>query len=445
MSHTSRDSVFLKNTFLFFVAIIPFSALITTVIDSKVNSVLLSSSFEEVIIVLLSLLSILVLARHKEYRTRFMKGMGSLFGVSLLVFTIYCGLFLLIKGINPVSFVGFVLNVRFVGVILSGALLGIIYKKQFIEDVSRLVVICGVVSVVLGVVMLLLPPKYLTSLGYDAPGVDRPGRPGVQYLVSANLPLKRMQAGFRSPNSLGVYLLIPIALVLFSQVKILKRHRYLVLSLLMLGVGWSFSRGAWIGLLMLVSWYLFVNRRRLLPNPKARILVISSVVLVVVLGIFATTLTPVGRSLLLHQTDNQTNGSTELRLKSYGNNIRLMVSNPLGWGHGYASPAGRLNHNNSGAYVVTENSYIQYGLELGVVGLLLFVAFIFATWQQINLFGSLMTRQTYWSLLATIVIIGLFIPIWTEESVPITWWALVSLNIGINYLSSLKPIKNSTS
>ena len=97
---------------------------------------------------LLTLLSIIILARHKEYRSKFMKGLGSAFGISLLAFTIYCGIFLLIKGINPVSFVGFVLNVRFVGVVLSGALLGLIYKKQLINDVSRLVVVCGVISVV---------------------------------------------------------------------------------------------------------------------------------------------------------------------------------------------------------------------------------------------------------------------------------------------------------
>ena len=444
MSNISRDSIFLKYCFLFFVAIIPFSALLTTIIDSRINNILLSSSFEEVIIVLLTLLSLIILARRKEYRNKFMKGLGSVFGISLLSFTIYCGLFLLIRGINPVSFVGFVLNVRFVGVVLSGALLGIIYKRQLVNDVSRLVVVCGVISVFLGIVMVLLPPRYLTGLGYDASGIDRPGRPGVQYLVSANLPIKRMQAGFRSPNSLGVYLLIPFALVLFNQVKLLKRNRYLVLSIVALGVMWSFSRGAWIGLLILIGWYVFVNRHLLLSNHKARIVLVLSVV-VALLGISAVTLSPVGRSLLLHQTDNQADGSTELRLKSYSNNMRLFVSNPLGRGHGYASPAGRLSNNNSGAYVVTENSYIQYGLELGVVGLLLFVAFMVATWQQISWFSSPNSRYAYWSLLATIATIGLFIPIWAEESVPITWWALVSLSIGLGFASQLKHSKNSTS
>ena len=88
------------------------------------------------------------------------------------------------------------LNVRFVGVVPFGALLGLIYKNNWINDVSRLVVVCGVISVVLGIVMVLLPPRYLTGLGYDASGIDRPGRPGAQYLVSANLPINACRLDF---------------------------------------------------------------------------------------------------------------------------------------------------------------------------------------------------------------------------------------------------------
>ena len=100
-------------------------------------------------------------------------------------------------------------------------------------------------------------------------------------------------------------------------------------------------------LLILAGWYVFVNRHLLLSNHKARIVLVLSVVGLV--RYFCRYAFPVGRSLLLHQTDNQANGSTELRLKSYGSNMRLFVSNPLGRGHGYASPAGRLSNNNSGS------------------------------------------------------------------------------------------------
>lgn len=438
MDRLPKDIALLRKLFLCFVIYLPFSALISTVIDSKLNNLLLTSSFEEIFIVLLVCLSVIVIFRHQEYRKKYIRILLSSFAISLLLFTLFCGLCLIIGGINKVSFIGFVLIVRFVGIVLVGLLLGIIYKNQLFKDVGYFMVVGGLISIVIGLIMISLPSHYLISLGYDSPGIDLVGRPSAQHLISASLPIKRMQAGFRSPNALGVYLLIPIGLLLFDQVRLLKRNKYLILGFLVVGVLWSFSRASWIGLLIILGWYIFFNKDSLLKNSKTVYWLITGVVCLCVLMVGAY-LNPSGRSLLFHQTEGQVNGSTMSRLRHYQEGVTSLINTPLGHGHGYASPAGRLNHSNSGGYVVTENSYLQLGLEIGVIGLLLFLAFLLTTWQDIGLCKNHKLKFASWAIFSALLIIGLLVPIWTEESVSLAWWALISIMLGVYFTK--KPVR----
>ena len=193
----------------------------------------------------------------------------------------------------------------------------------------------------------------------------------------------RIEGGFAplasNPNDLGLLLDISLPLVWYAyRTATTKATRYMALLTIaasVLTVVITFSRGAFLGLFVvagLTAWKLGKGKR-------IRIFVLIAVLLPVTLAIL-----PGGysdRMLSIFYGDMDETGSREGRIKLMEAGVTSMIEHPLGVGLGMNI----LTAADSGAgWNVIHNAYLQVGVELGVVGFILYLALIWKTSQGLS-------------------------------------------------------------
>ncbi|MEK7166119.1 MAG: O-antigen ligase family protein [Patescibacteria group bacterium] len=222
--------------------------------------------------------------------------------------------------------------------------------------------------------------------------------PGVAQLALETGLYLRPYGTLPHPNVLGGYLTVVFSLFLFLpkktyKSKILVLLRNTVLTMCALGIAISFSRLAWVGLVVLIFVRLLKEEKR----TSARI----QLVLLIFLALFVEELT-IGRIMSVVSLD--TVSFTE-RITQYEEGARMLLDHPfLGIGvggylrkaHFYATPPF--------LFQPIHSIFMLIALEAGFVGLSIFaVACLYAlrtSWKQ----------QRWWSFagLATILFLGLF-------------------------------------
>lgn len=277
--------------------------------------------------------------------------------------------------------------------------------------VVRLLPLTGVLVVLLGSIGLLLPLPVLTALGYsDMHSLYDAGGALAPYQQLGESAVRRMQSVMSGPNQLGLWLLLPYAVLLHA---VLGRSIGTVRSLwaaiaakpwhaagfliIDVGIGLTFSRAAWMAATVIV----LVMLRRACTR-RFFLKVLGCLLCIAALGI--ALLLAVAPQTLLRATSNR--GHIERPLAA----MRIIKAHPLGLGLGAAGPAAHRGrptcvelpagsdaswaavHQNlcvfvGGAQVqpkgdacdcplLPENWYLQIGVELGVLGMTLFLALV---------------------------------------------------------------------
>lgn len=323
---------------------------------------------------------------------------------------------------------GLLMNLRFLAMVTLGQLIAAsdhpwVHKLKAWLGPWLLWVMIGL-SIVAILQVTVLPKDFFAWFGYNKDTTIAPVT-----LVDNNPNVLRAFATMRGPNTLGAYLLIPLAFGLYCLTQRRRRALATVAALLgILALVLTDSRSAWLGAgaMVLAMGGLFMPRQVFITWAKR--LIIPVIVILALLG-WAAVNVPALRLAIFHSSPGDptlTEGSTDAHWAATWQGIKGVIAAPLGTGPGSAGPASF--YNTKGGPRLSEDYFVQIGQEAGVLGMLLFLAISFlvakALWQTKTPAAQL--------LLASFIginVINIFLHGWADDPTAMTWWGLAGLVI----------------
>lgn len=319
---------------------------------------------------------------------------------------------------------GLIVNLRFLLFFLCAWVIGS-RTKRLAEQWSKVLLWPAVIVIVFALVQeAFLPPRFLEHFGYSKYTILP-----FQY-VNNNPNLLRVQSTLRGANPLGAYLLVPISgLLVLMNIGKRNLRRGLVLLGAVLALFFSFSRAAWIGVLLSLVVIAFAHpnhwlKRRWLAYGLGGLLVVCTVL---VIGFRHNAQV---ENVVLHTQEHSavkttSNGNHASALRA---GLHDVAHEPLGRGPGTAGPASVYNTGHTAR--IAENYFIQVAQEVGWLGLALFLS--------INVFIALLLWRRRADPLALSLLAGLigisFVNLlshaWTDDTLAYLWWGLAGIAIG---------------
>jgi hypothetical protein len=233
------------------------------------------------------------------------------------------------------------------------------------------------IAIIFGLLQIsFLPPEFMKIFGYSS-NLDEYVKTGFLPTYSSldpSLPnTYRIQSAFPGSIQFSSYIVFVIAIssALIFSIKNNKRYCYLLLTILSLFALYAtHTRSAWIasGISLLILFTLIIK------NKKVLLISALGFLLALFLSLFILVNNHDIQTVLLHGEfrEGQLFGSTQAHFDSLLDSSELFIKNPIGNGLGYAGPASKISNN----VIVTENGYLQIGLELGFLGLIIFLLII---------------------------------------------------------------------
>ncbi|MBA3678679.1 O-antigen ligase family protein [Candidatus Saccharibacteria bacterium] len=295
-----------------------------------------------------------------------------------------------------------------------------------LEKLQKIILIPASLVALLAVLQpWIFPPEVLVRLGYSANSII-----AGQYIESSRSVI-RVFSTLGGPNQLGTYLILPITLCIALAVK-QKKWLWLIPTVAFcLPLYMTYSRSAWIGAVVAVLCVLVFSLHK-----KIQILLTAMVVLIVLISGFTLTKInicsqfPTINSRFIHGDCSSGNlgGSDLQRLDSQKIGFNKVIKQPLGYGLGSAGPASFF----STTPLITENWYLQIAIEVGIIGLALYI--LLFTFIAIKLYTSsqLYNKNTIMSLTLLSVMIGvavssLFLHTLADSTLAILFFALLGI------------------
>ncbi|MEK7621446.1 MAG: O-antigen ligase family protein [Patescibacteria group bacterium] len=275
----------------------------------------------------------------------------------------------------------------------------------------------------------LLPDDILKNIGYSKSTIS-------PYLtVDKNNDFIRINGTFRGPNPLGAYAVIFLSLLsvfVIKKKKIFMKYKIQisVLAMVALIAIWaSYSRSALLALaISMFTIFMVVFARKL----KAQYwLYFLAVAFVLVLSIFSLSSTDFVQNVVLHNNPNGGSSvdSNDNHLNSVQDGINRVVLQPFGAGVGSTGSASLRSDEPN----IIENQYLFIAHESGWLGLGLFIVIF-----ELILWRLYQSRRDWLSLgvFASgigLALIGLFLPVWADDTVSLVWFGLAAVALGSHY------------
>lgn len=120
-------------------------------------------------------------------------------------------------------------------------------------------------------------------------------------------------------------------------------------------------------------------------------------------------------------------------LAAFSTGINTVESHPLGLGLGTSAGTGQRFQSTKSQAVIPENDYLQFGVEMGVPGMLLFIAITIATVRAIRVStrrNSHYLQAALGGALAGLAVGAWFLQTWTDFSVAWSVWGLAGASLG---------------
>ena len=321
------------------------------------------------------------------------------------------------------ALLGTAYNMRLPGFLLLGYGAVLLNPGKFAFSLL-LKIVLGVSTLVavLGILQYFLPKDLLTHLGYS---LERGAR--AAFFIDDNPTLPRVMSTLREPNALGAYMLVPIAALtaLLFYVRSGWR-RYVVataLGLHLVVVFLTHSRSAWLAtalILCLVLWWQHRSRvHRLLRNYWP---ILISIVLLMGVALYVGRNTPFMREYVTHSTEEEVEDldSNDYHKQYIREGVEGVIDQPLGHGPG---TAGVVSIQNPDGGQLTENYYLQLAYEIGIAGLVVFVAINVAVYMHLlrrrDVLGIVLVAS-FWGYVLT----NMLLHTWSNEAVAAQWWLL---------------------
>ncbi|HSX27957.1 MAG TPA: O-antigen ligase family protein [Candidatus Saccharimonadales bacterium] len=413
----SPSELFLLSSWLVILALMPFHAFLSTWGGASIGPLEVWKSWKEILLLIDLVVSLIYLYRSRKLQA---------YWADKLVWLIfaYAALHLVLWAVfrpeRSPALAGILMNLRFLGMVLLTWVLLTFVPRRKLLDLGLVTVAVGGLAVLLFAVLqaTLLPTDFLQHFGYGnatiAPATT----------LDNNQSIVRLQSTLRGPNPLAEYLII-IGVVFATA---WRKDRRLLMSGLLLLTGvvlfFTYSRSAWLGAFVAGAVFIFV---RIKSQRLRRVLVGGTVTVFMVGGIGLAVALPhsvfLQNTILHNKTGDHDRGSTVEHFAALGRAGKNMWHHPFGQGPGTAGPASFYGPTPN----IPENYYLQIAEELGIFGLLLFLAIngmvAWRLWQQ---------RQHKWAgaWLAAFVglaVVNFFLQGWADETTAIIWWSIAAI------------------
>lgn len=326
------------------------------------------------------------------------------------------------------ALIGAIYNTRLPGLIVLGYGAVKLAPQLFsVKKIISVVLIMSTIVATLGVVQYFLPPDVLTHVGYS---VERGVKPNFAIDDKSDLP--RIMSTLRDPNSLGAYLLLPITVLVMGFLEKTKKPLLLsgMLGIHLLALFLTFSRAAWLGLLIILV-CIAVTKGHSLIRKHHKLFIGVVVGFVVGFGLlFALRDNYVIQNIIFHSDENTTAelDSNERHLNYAVGGLKTIITDPLGYGPG---TAGIVSINNPGGGLLTENYYVQIAHEVSILGLALFIVLLAYVLRCLLQKKDVLTYSLVVTMAAYIVM-GFVMHLWSNEAVAAQWWLLAGIALAAN-------------
>ena len=417
------DRLFIGSLLLIFGGIVLHAPLTVFLSTHLPEYALLIKSWKELLLALAGLLLVYVLFKRQAWGIFKHRLFYAIIGFAALLVALVPVLFVGVEA----TLAGILANLRYL------LFFSLVYAALRLYPQTKRIFIgtffagAAVVMIFAFAQVTFLPHDVLIHLGYG------PSTIAPYMTVDNNMDYIRINSTLRGPNPLGAYAAIVLALVaaLWAlRFKALSR-RWRVGTGLLAGASLvallaSYSRAAAlgaIGALLLVA--LAVYGRKI----SRAVWVGTGLVALVTLGTFYMLKdTQFVSQVVLHQDpiDGSEVSSNDEHAESLTDGVARMLRQPLGGGVGSTGSASLL----SDEPLIIENQLLYTAHEAGWVGLVLLV------YIQATLLVLLWARRSYWLALGVFAsgiglsVIGLVLPVWTDDTVAIIWWGLAAVALG---------------
>ena len=314
------------------------------------------------------------------------------------------------------------------GHVVASSQNGKVYAKTLLKV---MLVICAVVAS-FGVAQYFLPKDLLTHVGYS---VARGVKPF--FFIDDKPDFPRVMSTLRDPNSLAAFLTLPILYAAYylgikrgkQEWKVLSDARLkilLVVSLVCLVATFSRSGILTVGLGLATLLAAVLKNKKLVFKKYLPYFAAVIIVCVALLGVFRQTY--VVQNLLLHaDTSTVQEDPNQLRL-SFGKQAAEHIKQyPLGSGPG---TAGLVAISNPKGGVLTEDYYLQIAYEVGIIGIVLFVALLILLLSELYKSRAQPLALIVFCAGVGIALFGVLNHSWSNESLAFIWWFPAGLALG---------------
>ena len=435
---SGRIGLFLSFVITGILVLLPFHALLTTWAASNFEHFDLFRVWKEIILlVILPFILWLALSNHERRKWLLSSWVLRLYAAYVLLYVVF-GLWAESQGRVYYGAVLYtwIINLRFIAffficiIVASASTFLIRHWRIILLAPAAFVIAFGLLQ------RLILPYDFLRHFGYNSTTI-----PAYQ-TVDNNLIYHRIQSTLRGANTLGAYLLL-----IATAIAGLRKNRiidYISLLLLSIVLAYTYSRSAWIGIIIslaLVIWWAKDRSSKtkwLIGGAAAAILLVSS--LIYMFRFSGGLQAPFFHTTISSQSQLTSN---EERLSALENGLRDVWNEPGGRGPGTAGPASFRNVGHHAR--VAENYYLQLAQEVGIIGLLLFITINllvgYQLWQRKK---DILPRILLASLIG-ISFVNLVSHAWTDDTLAYIWWGLAGIALAPTLLQTQKKKRKQAS
>jgi hypothetical protein len=286
------------------------------------------------------------------------------------------------------------------------------------DNWAKIVLWPAAIVVFLGLLQkFVLPHDILKHFGYGPDTVP------TYQTVDANIDYTRLQSTLRGANPLGAYLILIIPAIALK----LRKNAYICTSFLLAALVvlfYSYSRSALVGLLLATISFGWI----LMSRPTRKWVIAGALGMVVISSLYIFfRANPTVQDVFLHTSNTSTSraSSNEVRNAALKSGIRDIYNDPVGKGPGTAGPASFRNIGQSAR--ISEDYYLQLGQEVGLLGLIIFVAINFLVAKELWRRRKDVLAQVLLASLVGISFINLVSHAWTDDSLSLLWWGLAGI------------------
>jgi hypothetical protein len=455
MLHRTRERLTLA-----LVTLLPFHALLVTVLTKRMAGPehaplpVLALWKEMLLAVILSCAVLELLERYRNPKTR--ESLRAIDSIDILILVLLAlAVEPLVAGSYALPAMSWLLGFKydFVPLVAFLVLRRVVWSSAFRQRVARCLLVSGVVVACYGIATLFLPLSWFTALGYSGlHSLYLPDAPLPAFHQIGGTMLRRIQSTMSGPNQLGMWLLLPLAL-LMTEIQNTQEKRknilhYFFFVIFSLALAFTFSRAAWIAAFAIVSVALWsVGRNRALTGVWFLI------------GVAFVAVVALAPDVVLRSASSRDHWERPLTA------VQTMIAHPFGLGLGSAGPASNrvsdpcvfLEDGADAAWaadradlcvfvgpvqvqpadrschcpLLPENWYLQMGVELGWAGMLLYAVLtvllllqLWRTWRMDN--GTVRITFSMFLVLLGVSTAALFLHAWEDSAVAYTVWVLLA-------------------